>query len=166
MASALESRLADPAATEAAGAALARSLPVGAGCICVHLCGELGAGKTTLARGLLRALGHAGRVPSPTYTLVEPYELAEHRVWHLDLYRLGAPGELEYLGLADMLEAGAILLVEWPERGTGALPDSDLNIELKVNSSGRLLRAEPASAAGAGILEAWRSQLARAAKED
>ncbi|MDX1606983.1 MAG: tRNA (adenosine(37)-N6)-threonylcarbamoyltransferase complex ATPase subunit type 1 TsaE [Candidatus Competibacterales bacterium] len=126
-------QLPDTAATEALGAALAARLPVPA---LVGLRGDLGAGKTTLVRGLLRALGHQGAVKSPTYTLVEPYELAGQRVLHCDLYRLGDPEELEYLGLRE--EFGqALVLVEWPERGAGWLPPSTMEIELQHRPDGR-----------------------------
>ena len=112
--------------------------------------GDRGSGKSTLARAWLRALGVAGTVRSPTYTLVERYPLASGgEALHLDLYRIGAPGELEYLGLDD---AGAALwLVEWPERGTGALPSADLHVQLDVAGTGRLARLHAGSDAG----QAW-----------
>lgn len=132
-------RLADPAATEALGGRLAGPLAAGsrAAPVVVHLAGPLGAGKTTLARGLLRGLGHAGRVRSPTFTLLEPYELPGCQVIHLDLYRLADPGELEYLGLIDMLAPGTIALVEWAERGGDRLPAADLRIALDYDGDGR-----------------------------
>lgn len=135
----IERFLDDAEATEALGACLARSLPERA---VVYLHGDLGAGKSTLARALLRALGVTGAIRSPTYTLVEPYPLAAGgQALHLDLYRIGNPGELEFLGL-DPQEA-RLWLVEWPERGQGALPPADLDIELAVEDDGRrcLLRA-------------------------
>jgi len=103
----------------------------------IYLEGDLGTGKTTLVRGVLRGLGHEGSVRSPTYTLIEPYELGGFRVFHLDLYRLGDPEELEYLGLRDLLEEDSILLVEWPERGAGALPPADLLIRIAHSPPGR-----------------------------
>ncbi len=92
--------------------------------------GELGAGKTTLVSGILNAVGITGPVRSPTYTLIEPYEARGRHFFHLDLYRLADPQEVEALGLRDLLTADAILLVEWPERGTGALPPADLAVSI------------------------------------
>ncbi|RMD69705.1 MAG: tRNA (adenosine(37)-N6)-threonylcarbamoyltransferase complex ATPase subunit type 1 TsaE [Gammaproteobacteria bacterium] len=126
-------------ATLALGARLARHVVAGA---VIHLRGELGAGKTTLVRGLLRALGHEGKVKSPTYTLLEPYRIQGRRIIHIDLYRLAAPEEAEYLGLRE--EAGeAILLVEWPEKGEDVLPPPDLEVRLRYRKEGRaaVLRA-------------------------
>lgn len=125
--------LADEAATEALGAMLERYRPDRG---CVHLVGDLGAGKTTLVRGLLRAAGHRGAVRSPTYTLVEPYELAARRVYHLDLYRLADPEELEFIGLRELVDTG-LLLVEWPMQGKGVLPPPDLSVHLATAGDGR-----------------------------
>ena len=103
----------------------------------IHLVGNLGAGKTTLARGFLRGCGYAGSVKSPTYTLMEPYAISPLPVYHLDLYRVADPGELEYLGLRDIFEEPAILLIEWPERGAGWLPEADLTLTLEHVEGGR-----------------------------
>lgn len=131
-------------ATEALGVRLARALPARA---VVYLHGDLGAGKSTLARALLRALGVTGAIRSPTYTLVEPYALASGELaLHLDLYRIGNAGELEFLGL-DPAEA-RLWLVEWPERGEGALPPADLDIELAVEGAGRRCHLRPQTAVG------------------
>ena len=130
--------LPDAQSTEALGGKLAAGLPPGnrmGGLI--FLRGELGAGKTTLARGLLRALGHTGAVKSPTYTLIEPYDLVHRRVLHIDLYRLADPQELDYLGLRDELD-GALLLVEWPERAADSLGKPDIDIHLSYHPPGRL----------------------------
>ncbi|TXH65225.1 MAG: tRNA (adenosine(37)-N6)-threonylcarbamoyltransferase complex ATPase subunit type 1 TsaE [Thermomonas sp.] len=140
--------LADADATTALGARLAATLPQHA---VIHLHGDLGAGKSSLARALLRALGVTGTIRSPTYTLVEHYPLASGgTALHLDLYRIGDPGELEFLGLDGDIR---LWLVEWPERGQGALPASDLDIELAVEGEGRRCRLLPRSPIGQGWLE-------------
>lgn len=143
--------LADPEAQEAWGARLARVCPRRA---LVLLEGDLGAGKTTLVRGFLRARGHRGAVRSPTYTLVEPYDLPSGQVYHLDLYRLGHGEELEYLGLRDMLDEEAVLLIEWPERAAGWLPPADLRIRIRHLTAGRELELVAESPLGAGLVQA------------
>lgn len=126
--------LADEEATITLGAALAR-LTRGHGVITLR--GNLGSGKTTLSRGLIRALGHTGAVKSPTFTLVEPYELADCRVQHYDLYRLADPDEVEYLGMRDFIDAQTLTLIEWPEKAGALLPPVDLDIELQMAGAGR-----------------------------
>lgn len=118
--------LPDLAATRALGRALARLVRVGD---VIALSGPLGAGKTELARAVLRALGHAGEVPSPTFTLVQVYDLTSLQVWHVDLYRLERPEEAIELGLEDAF-AGAATLIEWPERLGATLPDERLDLAL------------------------------------
>jgi tRNA threonylcarbamoyladenosine biosynthesis protein TsaE len=142
--------LPDEAATTAAGAALARALPdLRRHSLLLGLSGELGSGKTTLARGLLRALGVAGTIRSPTYTLVEPYESARGTVHHLDLYRLReGSGELETLGYRDLRAMPGLVMVEWPERAGTALGAPDLQATLTAEAAGRRLVIVPASGAG------------------
>jgi tRNA threonylcarbamoyladenosine biosynthesis protein TsaE len=128
---------------------------IGAACgerALLFLRGDLGAGKTTLTRGLLRGFGHGGAVKSPTYTLIEPYDLGGRRVYHLDLYRVGDPGELEYLGLRELLAEPAVILIEWPERGGGWLPEPDLDIRIAYRRPGREVVLEAFSAVGRSIL--------------
>jgi tRNA threonylcarbamoyladenosine biosynthesis protein TsaE len=114
----------------------------------IYLQGDLGTGKTTLVRGLLRGFGYHGKVKSPTYTLVEPYPLDDLTVYHLDLYRLGSPGELEWIGIRDLLGETALLLVEWPEQGDGVLPPADLVISLAYKGYGRELRFQALTTQG------------------
>lgn len=132
----------DPAATEGLGIALAAWMRAHRGGV-VALHGDLGAGKTTLARACLRALGATGAVKSPTYTLVEPYSLGSLRVLHMDLYRLAEPEELYGLGVFDEPPSQAWWLVEWPEKGGALLPPATLEIHLQTQGEGRvaLLRA-------------------------
>jgi tRNA threonylcarbamoyladenosine biosynthesis protein TsaE len=149
-------RLPDAAATEALGESLAAAL--GADGAVITLRGDLGTGKTTFVRGLLRALGYSGRVRSPTYTLVEPYELGGRRIFHVDLYRLRDAGEFGFLGLADVVPVSDLLLVEWPERAAGALPSPDLELLLKYPSDladGRELQIEATSERGRAVLQQW-----------
>ena len=142
-------------ATEALGRALASTRPAYA---VVHLQGDLGAGKSTLARALLRALGVEGAIRSPTYTLVERYPIPEGEAWHLDLYRIGDAGELDFLGLDDAV--ATLWLVEWPERADAALPKADLRVELATQGIGREARLLAGTATG----ERWLGQLAASAE--
>jgi tRNA threonylcarbamoyladenosine biosynthesis protein TsaE len=118
----------------------------------ITLSGDLGAGKTTLVGGFLAALGHAGPVRSPTYTLIEPYRLAGRDIHHCDLYRLRHPDELEDLGLRDLATPGAVLLVEWPERAEGRLGTPDLELTLAYAGDGRSCELAARSPAGQGLV--------------
>ncbi len=118
----------------------------------VFLEGELGAGKTTLARGIHRAFCHGGAVKSPTYTLVEPYALEGFTLYHFDLYRLGDPEELEYMGIRDYFDTDNVALVEWPERGLGVLPPPDVAISIEIAGNARLLHFEATGERGVECL--------------
>lgn len=142
----------DEAATLAFAAKLAALLPSDQ-LISLHLIGNLGAGKTTFSRGLIQALGHQGNVKSPTYTLVERYELGGRPVYHFDLYRLADPEELLYLGIEDYFDDKALCLIEWPDKGEPIIPEADLTIELSYAESGRSLKISTHSSATAHILE-------------
>lgn len=143
--------LEDEKATLKFAAELAAALPDSG--LTIHLHGDLGAGKTTLVRGLLQALGHQGNVKSPTYTLVEHYQLAEKPVFHFDLYRLADPEELLYLGIEDYLTPAALLLIEWPEQGGTLLPKPDLTVNLAYQAEGRDLQLSADSPAGQKICD-------------
>ncbi|WP_455222892.1 tRNA (adenosine(37)-N6)-threonylcarbamoyltransferase complex ATPase subunit type 1 TsaE [Kaarinaea lacus] len=146
----IERQLADETATLQFGQTFARHLQ--GGCV-VYLHGELGAGKTTLVRGILRGLGHQGRVKSPTYTLVETYGLNGLTICHFDLYRLADPEELEYMGIRDYFSAQTIVLIEWPERGQRLIPAADIDINLAYQGEGRLLSCRAGSRVGAECLQ-------------
>lgn len=119
----------------------------------IFLHGDLGAGKTTFARGFLRGLGFAGKVKSPTYTLVEPYTIAKRQVFHFDLYRCLDPEELMYIGIKDYFIPGAVCLVEWPELGAGYLPESDIDCFFSIKDQGRTLKIVSNTLLGKKIIE-------------
>lgn len=147
--------LPDAEATAALGAALAAHRPARA---VLHLQGELGAGKSTLARALLRALGVQGTIRSPTYTLIERYRLADgSEAAHLDLYRLADAGELDFLGLDELQAAAALWLLEWPERGGGQLPAPDLVLRLGLDGAGRRVEVATTTPVGAAWWDAART---------
>jgi tRNA threonylcarbamoyladenosine biosynthesis protein TsaE len=144
----------DAAATEALGAAVAAALGGGGGLLVLR--GELGTGKTTFVRGLLRRLGVTGSIRSPTYTLIEPYDAGGQPVHHLDLYRVSDPGELALMGTRDLLAEGGLVLVEWPERGGRSLPAPDLDLAFAHAPPGRLVELRAGSEAGSRVLAALR----------
>lgn len=139
-----------PEEMEAFAGGCAQSLPAGFN---LYLQGELGAGKTTFVRGVLRGLGYRGVVKSPTYTLVEYYRIADRDIYHLDLYRMAAQAELDDIGCRDYFDGLAICLVEWPERGRKRLPAPDLLIDIAVNRKRRDLDCRANSAAGEKYLQ-------------
>ena len=144
-------------ATEAAGRALADAiLATAVESLLVFLRGPLGAGKTTWVRGALAGLGHAGRVPSPTYALIEPYAVSGFNVYHIDLYRLESQREVLELGLDELLSSPRNLaFIEWPERAADVLPAPDLDVLLELHPDGRVLTANAPSATGQRVLKAW-----------
>jgi tRNA threonylcarbamoyladenosine biosynthesis protein TsaE len=133
----LKIQLQDENATLAMGASLAEVLPH-KGVVFLH--GPLGAGKTTLVRGILRAMGHTGSTKSPTYTIVEPYELTSRKIYHFDLYRIADPEELEYLGFRDYLAEESLCLIEWPEKGAEFLPQADMELSLAYEGEARSIK--------------------------
>ena len=164
----LQFSLPDEEATIALGRALARATftadsltdeqpQAGEGHACVgavlYLQGDLGAGKTTFTRGIMRGFGYQGAVKSPTYTLVEPYEFAQCHIYHFDLYRLADPEEVEYLGTEDYFANNNLCIFEWPEKGVQHIPAADLVISLEVEGTGRRLECQSLTAKGDLIAE-------------
>lgn len=149
----LQLHAADAEAQEALGRRLAAALR---GHGVVYLQGDLGAGKTTLTRGLLRGYGHQGAVKSPTYTLVEPYELPGLTIYHFDLYRLTDPEELELMGIRDYWRPDSLVLIEWPERGQPLLPPADVVITIRAIPNGRELDVAAQNEYGHSVLNALR----------
>lgn len=144
--------LATPGETDALGRALAAALGAQDGGALITLNGELGAGKTALVRAVFGGLGHAGAVVSPSYTLIEPYEVAGRRLYHLDLYRLADPEELEFLGVREICLDVDFVFVEWAERGEGFLPAPDLTIQLDYRQTGRSADLVGHSATGRALI--------------
>nr|WP_225740773.1 tRNA (adenosine(37)-N6)-threonylcarbamoyltransferase complex ATPase subunit type 1 TsaE [Pseudoalteromonas peptidolytica] len=142
--------MADEPATVAMGNKIAQVVRQGA---VLFLHGDLGAGKTTLTRGIVQSLGHSGKVKSPTYTLVEPYELEDVSIYHFDLYRLGSPEELEYMGIRDYFANHAICVVEWPEKGEGFIPSPDIDITMQYAGEGRQAILQAKSSRGEALLK-------------
>jgi tRNA threonylcarbamoyladenosine biosynthesis protein TsaE len=143
--------LADEAATLSLGDRLSRTLRAGQS---IYLHGDLGAGKTTLVRGLLHGMGHVGKVKSPTYTLVEPYVISGLSLYHFDLYRFNDPEEWDAAGFRDYFNAATICLVEWPEKARELLPDPDIDIVLTPMGEGRQVRLTANTASGEKTLDA------------
>ncbi len=138
------------AATLSLGARLAHALDAG---LSIWLEGDLGAGKTTLTRGVLRELGFSGRVKSPTYTLVELYELSRFNLYHFDLYRFTDPDEWEDAGFREYFNAASVCLIEWPAKAGGRLPEADLRVRFEILESGRKVRIEALTEAGRACLD-------------
>jgi len=151
--------LADEEATVACGKLLG-DLMQGHGLLTLQ--GNLGGGKTTFSRGMIQGMGHTGAVKSPTYTLVEPYEINGKHIMHYDLYRLADPEELEFLGMRDFLTADTLTLIEWPERGANFLPVPDLALSLQVHNRGRILQWQGHTPRGKDIALGFRQMLAAA----
>jgi len=155
----LEYRLTDEAATVAIGGSLAKVLQwqidqqQAQQSLVVFLNGDLGAGKTTLTRGFVRGMGHQGNVKSPTYTLVEPYELPPWQVYHFDLYRLADPEELEYMGIRDYFSDNCCCFIEWPEKGAGLLANADIIINMVYQGEQRIIDLRACSNRGEGVLQ-------------
>lgn len=119
----------------------------------VFLNGDLGAGKTTLTRGFVQGMGHTGNVKSPTYTIVEPYDLTPWQVFHFDLYRLSDPEELEYMGIRDYFAEKSCCFIEWPEKGAGLLAKEDLIINLQYNNEQRIITLVAKTSVGENIIK-------------
>ncbi len=143
-----EKTLVDESATVAFGKSLISAI---SGACIIWLHGDLGAGKTTLSRGIIQGAGHQGNVKSPTYTLIEPYELETRNIWHFDLYRLADPEELEFMGVRDYFAGNNIAIIEWPERGQGVIPQPDLDITMLYKEEQRVIRINPLTDIGRRI---------------
>ena len=152
----LRINLSDEDQTEAFGRLLARLIKIP---FTIYLEGDLGTGKTRLSRALLHGLGHEGVVKSPTYTLVEPYHLDDKVVYHFDLYRLAEPSELDFMGIRDYFTENALVLVEWPNRGTGFLNPQDMTIRLEFAGQGRDCTVSAHSVAGDALIDQLKQNL-------
>lgn len=148
----LELSLKDELDTEKLGRILAGLVSESGQGLVVFLEGDLGMGKTTLSRGIMRGLGHEGAVKSPTYTIVEPYEHLNPPAYHFDLYRLGDPEELEYMGIRDYFQGQNLCVIEWPGRGLGILPEPDLLVSLGKSGEGRTAQVSAPTTHGSSLL--------------
>jgi tRNA threonylcarbamoyladenosine biosynthesis protein TsaE len=146
--------LADEEQMSAAGAALGMSMTQGG---VIFLQGTLGMGKTTLSRGLIRGMGHVGAVKSPTFTLIEPYEIKGQEVYHFDLYRLSDPEELEFMGIRDYFTPTSICLIEWPDKGLGVLPEADVVVQISEYQEGRNIQLQAMNERGEQIVNRMRN---------
>ncbi len=142
--------LINEAATLAAGACFSQTIESD---LTIYLHGNLGAGKTTFVRGFLHGLGHVGKVKSPTYTLVEPYTIADYNIYHFDLYRFIDEEEWESAGFRDYFNASSICFVEWPEKAENLLPTPDIDIHLRPNNEGRIMQLTAHSDLGKRVLQ-------------
>jgi len=163
-----EFALADESATARLGEALARAVESNAPAIArtglvVALAGDLGAGKTSVVRAMLRALGVTGTVRSPTFTLVEPYVVSSLNFYHFDFYRLADPEEFSFAGFRDMFGPASVCLIEWPDKAAGSLPQADLRIALRVAGEGRHASVAAATELGAACLQRMTTEMARRA---
>lgn len=155
----IEIKLVDENATIALGKKLAEIVKheVNQG-IVVYLNGDLGAGKTTMTRGFVQGMGHTGHVKSPTYTLVEPYELPPWQVYHFDLYRLADPEELEYMGIRDYFNGNSCSFIEWPEKGQGMIREADFIINLSYSGEQRIAQLVGGTVLGEQVLSALKQE--------
>jgi len=148
--------LKDEQATQQLGELIAAHLSCPLTC---YLQGELGVGKTRLVRAIIQSLGYSGNVKSPTYTLVEPYQLDSITVYHFDLYRLSDPEELDYLGIRDYFDLQSVAFIEWPDKGKGWLANADIAISLKFNGQGRICKLHANTDSGISLLQKLKQNL-------
>lgn len=140
------------------GARLASACAISKAGLIIYFYGQLGAGKTTLARGFIRGLGYTGQVKSPTYTIVEPYELEGVNVFHFDFYRLRDPMELEFIGIQDYFKQKAICLIEWPDLGITILPAADLSCYVEMHGQGRMIKLIAQTENGKTLIERFQHE--------